>query len=348
MTKKKTKIPPYNKGASNRNASMPQINSFLDVMVDGREFESIAQLQSVNVNLTTEIKRSIGEISSVRGRPVICYLANVIRQGLHHSVSLDNSDDAPFLEMLRNVQNCENGLDIILVTPGGSAETVSHLVRQIRSKFDNVTFILPYMAMSAGTIFCMSGNDIIMDEAAFIGPIDPQVPGKGGMWLPAQSVETLLNDIRERTERRLSAGKEPDLIDTIIVHSLDPKEIGAAANASRLSINLVSSFLSSYKFNDWTVHSDGMQVTYKEKQEKALEIANILCDHSRWLSHASRINREMATSECGLKIIHSENIPGLDRAIKRFWALIRLSFEQLPIIKVYASNDYFLLRREKQ
>lgn len=51
--------------------------------------------------------------------------------------------------MIRNVPNENRELDIILVTPGGSAETVAYLVKQIRERFDHVAFILPYMAMSA-------------------------------------------------------------------------------------------------------------------------------------------------------------------------------------------------------
>lgn len=51
------------------------------------------------------------------------------------------------------------------------------------------------MAMSAGTIFCMSGDELIMDEAAFIGPIDPQVPSRNGMYVPAQSLMTLIDEI---------------------------------------------------------------------------------------------------------------------------------------------------------
>ena len=77
--------------------------------------------------------------------------------------------------MIRNVPNKNRELDIILVTLGGSAETVAYLVKQIRERFNHVAFILPYMAMSAGTIFCMSGDEIIMDESAFFDPIDPQV-----------------------------------------------------------------------------------------------------------------------------------------------------------------------------
>ena len=332
-----------------KNLSQGQpVTSFLDIMQDGKEYESIISLKNVNVDFTQEIKRSLREISSIRGRPLICYAANVINNSLTQSISFDNSDDTPFLEMVHNAPNDNRDLDIILVTPGGSAETVAYLVKQIRERFDHVAFILPYMAMSAGTIFCMSGDEIIMDESAFFGPIDPQVPGKNGRWLPAQSLETLLKDIQERGNVQIKNGLQPDWTDILILNNIDPKELGNVVNGSKLSTRLVSEYLEEYKFKSWNTHHDGKMVTSSEKKQKASEIAKKLCDHSLWLSHASRISRKIAWEECGLKIIHPENINGLARAIKRFWAMMNFMFEKILIVKVFASENYTLFRVEKQ
>lgn len=66
------------------------------------------------------------------------------------------------------------------------------------------------MAMSAGTIFCLSGDDLIMDERAFFGPIDPQVPSKNGRYVPAQSITTLIADIQTRGQEQLAKGLQPN------------------------------------------------------------------------------------------------------------------------------------------
>lgn len=326
----------------------PPVKSFLDSMVDGKEYESIIGLQNVDVDLAVEIKRSLSEISDICQRPVICYVANVINSRITQSVSFDNSDDTPYLEMLRNVPNEGSELDIILVTPGGSAETVAYLVKQIRDRFDNVAFILPYMSMSAGTIFCMSGDELIMDESAFFGPIDPQVPGKNGRWLPAQSLKTLIADIQARGQEQLQKGQQPDWTDILILNNLDAKELGNVINGSKLSTDLVSTYLEEYKFKKWVTHSDKSLVTDDEKKQKAAEIAGKLCDHSLWLSHASRISRSMAWDKCGLRITYPEDIDGLARAIKRFWALMSLTLERTPITKIFASQNYMLFRNEVQ
>ena len=66
-------------------------------------------------------------------------------------------------------------LVVILNTGGGSAEIVEKMVDITRFHYGQVYFIVPDFAMSAGTIFCMSGNKIYMDYSSSLGPIDPQV-----------------------------------------------------------------------------------------------------------------------------------------------------------------------------
>nr|DAL65714.1 MAG TPA_asm: periplasmic serine protease [Caudoviricetes sp.] len=66
-------------------------------------------------------------------------------------------------------------LYIILNTPGGSVETVERFVNMNRHFYKNVNFIVPDEAMSAGTVFCLSGDKIYMDYSSSLGPIDPQV-----------------------------------------------------------------------------------------------------------------------------------------------------------------------------
>lgn len=52
---------------------------------------------------------------------------------------------------------------IILTTGGGSASVVERYVNILRKHYNEVNFIVPDYAYSAGTIFCMSGDSIHMD-----------------------------------------------------------------------------------------------------------------------------------------------------------------------------------------
>lgn len=69
---------------------------------------------------------------------------------------------------------------IVLNTPGGEVEAVERMVEMTRHWYQEVFFIVPHLAMSAGTIFCMSGDKIFMDYSSALGPIDPQVQAKDG------------------------------------------------------------------------------------------------------------------------------------------------------------------------
>ena len=339
---KNTNYPRFNNKPAR---SQPVSHSLLDLMVDGREYQSIVG-KNVSIQLDVEMKRALEDIQAIRKRPIICYISNMLNPAIagKTSLSIDNSDDAPFIEILRAIPEEEKAVDIILVTPGGSADTVDYFVKKLRERFDNIAFILPYMAMSAGTIFCMSGDELIMSESAYIGPIDPQVPSRGGMFVPAQSIMTLISTIKARGDAQIKKGLKPDWTDVQILNSLDPKELGNAITASALSTKLVTEYLRLYKFRDWTEHSGGGEVTPEERNVRANEIAKLLCNNSVWLSHGSRITREIAVDICKLRVTYPETIGGLDRAIRRFWALMQITLENNPISKIYATGDYFLFR----
>lgn len=325
----------------------PQITSLLDHMKDGNEFESLVKLNSIKIDITTEIRRSLHEIRTVRNRPAICYLANVVNTGIKVSTSIDNNDDLPFSEMISSIPSTEKNVDVILVTPGGSAQQVAKFVDKLRPRFDDVVFILPYMAMSAGTILAMSGNDIIMGKNSYIGPTDPQVPNKDGFYVPAQAILTLINDIQERGEALLKKGQNPPWTDLQILRQFDGKEIGNALNASRYSMELVEGYLYKYKFKNWNIHSDGRQVTDEEKKRRASEIATMLCSHAQWKTHSRGITRDIAWSECKIKVTHTESIENLDKAIRRFWALMYWIFENTAIYKAFISETYGIFRNDR-
>lgn len=317
--------------------------SLLDVMVDGREYQSLVDYIFEEVNLKEELTRAVQEIEVVRQRPLLCYLANFVKPTPGASTSIDYSDDIPFSEAVSTIPIDRKEVDIMLVTPGGSAEQVNKFVNVLRPRFDHVAFILPWMAMSAGTIWAMSGDEIWMDERATIGPIDPQVPSKDGRFLPAQALITLVNDIQERGQRQISQGLQPNWTDIHLLNSIDGKELGNAWNASRYSIELVSKFLNNYKFKNWTQDKDGKTITPQERGERAQIAAVKLCDHAFWKSHGNGISRQDVKNECKIRIEFPETNPDFYRAIRRFWGLFYYLFEASVLNKIIASKDYNLM-----
>lgn len=328
--------------------NLPVVTSLLDHMEDGREFESLLNVKAVNLDVADEIRKAIADIEKIRERPIVCYLANVVNKDIKASTAIEHRDDLPFAEMLSSVPVEEKAVDVVLVTPGGLAQQVSKFVDRLRPRFDHVGFVLPDMAMSAGTIFVMSGDEIMMDERAYIGPIDPQVLNKDGAFVPAQAIITLIREIQERGQKAIESNQNPMWTDLQILRQIDAKDIGNAMNASAYSIELVENYLTNYKFKHWEKHeSTGALVTIEEKKARAHEIAMTLCDHEQWKTHSRGITRDAAWQECKLKIGRPEDTPGLDRAIRRLWALVYWCFENTPIYKMFISTQYCIFRHQR-
>ena len=320
------------------------VPSLLDVMQDGNEYGSLVDVNVPNMNFRDELRRGITEIETIRNHPLIVYAANVINVPSGASPDISYIDDLPFSEMISAIPAGTDNLDILVVTPGGSVQQVSQFVRHIRPRFNNVEFIIPYMAMSAGTIWALSGNEIWMDPRAAIGPIDPQVPGKDGRFVPAQAILALLKQIQESGQENLKNGKNPDWSDIMILQNIDAKEIGNALSLTKYSVQLATEYLKTYKF-DGLVNSNGKAATDVERAAKAEQVATLLCSHEHWKTHSHGISRDVAASELGLRICHPEDVPGLERAIRRFWALLYFLFDNSDTMKVFISNQYSLFKK---
>lgn len=184
------------------------MDSLLDAMEDGNEYGSIVfKTPRQEMDLVSEARRALAEIESIRRRPCLCYIANVIKPSADAAIT--GLDHLPFAEMVTKVEPGVREVDILLVAPGGSAEQVIQFVDALRSRFGTVEFLLPYMAMSAGTLWALSGDRIWMDQRAYLGPIDPQVVSKDGNYVPAQALLALLNEIQQKGEEALKNGQKP-------------------------------------------------------------------------------------------------------------------------------------------
>lgn len=66
-------------------------------------------------------------------------------------------------------------IDLILHTPGGlvlAAEQIAYALKKHRAK---VTVFVPHYAMSGGSLIALAADEIVMDENAVLGPVDPQL-----------------------------------------------------------------------------------------------------------------------------------------------------------------------------
>lgn len=206
------------------------------------------------------------------------------------------------VEQLAEDNEKQKRLFIILTTNGGSASAVERYVNIVRHHYDEVNFIVPDYAYSAGTIFCMSGDEIYMDYFSVLGPIDPQVPNREGKLIPALGY---LDKVEEMLKK--ARGGELTQEEFLILKDLDLGELRAFEQAKELTISLLKKWLVQYKLKNWNHHQSnpqkkGKPVTQEEKEERAEKIADKLSDNNLWKSHGRPINIEMLESEVRLKV----------------------------------------------
>jgi hypothetical protein len=228
-----------------------QVPSLLDIMQDGNEYGSIVSYVQPG-DLMLELRRALTDIEAIRGRPCLCYAANVVRPV--PDTSIQASDHLPFAEMVGRVDSAAKKVDILLATPGGSGEQVTLFVEALRPRFDEVDYLIPYKAMSAGTLWAFSGDRIWMDERAFLGPIDPQVPASDGQFVPAQALLALLARIQEEGNAALQKGAQPPWTHLQLLKYMDQRQLGAAMSASQYVVDIAAQYLEKYKFRGWATH----------------------------------------------------------------------------------------------
>lgn len=216
------------------------------------------------------------------------------------------------VEDLRKDDNSHNKCYIILTTPGGSLNPVNRMVTILRHFYEEVNFIIPNYAYSAGTIFCMSGDNIYMSYFSALGPVDPQVQNKDGKLVAALGYLDKINELLLKAQNN-----EISQAEFLILKDFDLAELRAYEQAKELAVDLIKKWLVKYKFKDWSIHSDGSLVTIEEKNNRATEIANILSDNNEWKSHGRAINMQ-ELEEIGLKIINYEKDSNLNDLIESY------------------------------
>jgi len=207
-----------------------------------------------------------------------------------------------FIEKMAAVSICSRrSLFLFLNSPGGSAEAAEKMVEIVRHHYKEVSFVVPDVALSAGTILCMSGDQILMDYSSSLGPIDPQV-WNGKEWVPAFGYLDKVEQLLEKAAKGQLSNAE-----FLVLQNQDLALLSRYEQARDLTVTLLKKWLVEFKFRDWATHGTnpqkkGKQVTKEEKQERAEEIAKLLGNNKLWHSHGRMIGTGTLTSVLRLRV----------------------------------------------
>ncbi|MFW6131942.1 MAG: SDH family Clp fold serine proteinase [Candidatus Aminicenantaceae bacterium] len=290
-------------------------------------------------DLSKERKKQLKRISEIRNNRNIFTIAAALTK--RAAISIDYDDLLPISDQLSNLK--DDKIDIILETPGGSAEIAEDIVKLVRNKFSEVAMIVPGYAKSAGTIMVMAGDEILMEPVSALGPIDAQI-FQGNRRFSAHAFLDGLKKIKKEVNNTgsLNHAYIP------MLQNISPGDIQNCENLKKFSERLVTNWLTNFKFKFWYKHSStGKDVTEKEKKQRAKEIAEILCNHRRWLTHERSIKIEDLVNEMHLKVTDYSKNPELYEAISRYYTLLKMTFDTTNIFKLFETPESQIYRFTK-
>ena len=136
-------------------------------------------------------RKYLRSLHEYTGRAVILYATAFLepRQVPPSELQISLVDIQGMMEVVSNIE--EKALDLILHSPGGSAEAAESIVEYLRTRFDHVRVFVPLAAMSAATMLALSADEIVMGAHSQLGPIDPQfniITPEGPRSSPAKAI----------------------------------------------------------------------------------------------------------------------------------------------------------------
>ncbi len=264
----------------------------------------------------------IAAIEKVTGRPLIIYATACTTTGKPISsemLMLDFSDKIGFRAVTDNID--APNLDILIHSPGGYPDATESIVQQLRGKYSSIRFIVPSFAKSAATMLVMSGNEILMDRDAELGPIDPQMRTQNGT-SPAEAILEQFG--KAQTELQSDPSRLPSWIP--ILSPLGPSLLVDAQHAIDLSKALVKNWLFTYMFSG-DADADG----------KATSIANYLGDHAKFHSHGRAVKIPNLLP-LGVKVSDIRDNKDLQGAVDELYCCLDVLLGNSPACKLFENS----------
>lgn len=106
---------------------------------------------------------------------------------------IDIEDSEQLLRAIRLTPD-DMPIDLVLHTPGGLVLASEQIACALKRHPGKVSILIPHYAMSGGTLIALAADEIIMDEDAVLGPVDPQLGSAQFGSYPAASILKALEE----------------------------------------------------------------------------------------------------------------------------------------------------------
>jgi len=295
--------------------------------------EYIKKRDKQNLDLQFELLSLIKKYNKYRNSFLFVY-ATAFKSNPEARMTMD--DYFIIHDMLRSVSS--NKLDFYIESPGGSGEAAEEIVRCLRSKFSEVSFVISGEAKSAGTILVMSGDEIYMTDSGSLGPVDAQVKIGRGVVSAYDYLEWV--DITRREAQKYN---RLNPVDATMIAQISPGELQGVHHSLNFAKDLIKEWLPKYKFKNWTkTETRQIQVTDKNKIDRANVVASELVNHSKFRSHGRSL--KIKDFESLLKINRIDDDPDFADVVYRIQTVISLIFQSSPVYKIFATQDEKIFR----
>jgi hypothetical protein len=263
-------------------------------------------------------------LATKTGRAVIVYASAFLQKvgAPPHTLQIGLDDVQGFMEAASNIE--ERELDLILHSPGGTAEAAESIVAYLRTQFDHIRVFVPLAAMSAATMLALGADEVVMGTHSQLGPIDPQFAiqtPEGPRSAPARA-------ILDQFERAKAECKDPRNLAAWmpILRSYAPGLLAQCKAAEDLAERMVSQWLERY-----------MLASDPEGKDKAKRAAKWFGDYSYFRSHSRRVSYEDVDA-LELKVSRLEDDPSLQDAVLSVHHALVHTFSGTPALKLIENH----------
>ncbi len=139
------------------------------VMFDG--LEKKGRMKAV---IMAERNAIIKDIEEERGTKVITMIhrREPWEETDENQINIEDTE-----HVLMRIRQTSEDVDIILHTPGGFVLASEMIAMAVKNHPAKVTVIIPFYAMSGGTLIALAADEIMMEKDSVLGPVDPQLGG---------------------------------------------------------------------------------------------------------------------------------------------------------------------------
>jgi len=138
--------------------------------------EERKEKEALKERIMTQRREIISKLEAERGTKVITLIHR--KEPWQEDEDSITIEDSEFVLMEIHKTPKEVPIDMIIHTPGGLVLAAEMIATALKKHEAKVTAIVPFYAMSGGTMIALAADEILMEEFSVLGPLDPQISGR--------------------------------------------------------------------------------------------------------------------------------------------------------------------------